>query len=153
MINIMFVCTGNICRSAMAEKLLKKKLQDLGMSQKVEAYSCGTYAEADDTPTYEATTVMMKKYGIDMTSHRATPIRDSKIYDMDLILCMTNSHKNTLKLVCPDLVDRIFLLREYAGLDGEISDPYGGTIKVYEECINDIEKCLDLLIKKEFGGV
>lgn len=153
MIKIMFVCTGNICRSAMAEYLLKQKLIDKGMAQKVEVSSCGTYAETNESSTYEAITTMKKVYGIDMQMHRATRLRDSKIYEMDLILCMTNSHKNTLLMTCPDLDKKIFLLKEYVGLEGDVDDPYGYALDVYNKCAEEINNCLDLLVEKEFGGV
>lgn len=112
---VMFVCTGNICRSAMAEFLLKKKLDDLKLNN-ILVCSAGTYACEGETPTYEALNVMKNIYGIDMSTHIATPIRNSKIEEMDLVLCMTNSHKNTLTMMFPHISDRIFLLKEYVGL-------------------------------------
>ena len=150
---IMFVCTGNICRSAMADFLLKNKLEGLGLEGKCEVLSAGTYAYDGDFSTYEAITVMNDDYGIDMSSHRATAIRNSKIDEMDLVLCMTNSHKSTLDMLYPNMKNKIFLLKEYVGSHGEISDPYGFGIDVYSKCAKEIDNCLDLLINKEFGGI
>lgn len=150
MIKIMFVCTGNICRSAMAEYLMKKKLALTRLEDKIRVYSCGTYAYTGDLPTYEAMSVMKSNYGIDMSTHVATALIDSQIDDMDLIFCMTDAHKETLMLRCKNLQDRIFVLKEYVGLTGDISDPYGYGLDAYEKCITEIEKCLDLLIIKEF---
>lgn len=150
---IMFVCTGNICRSAMADYLLKNKLEENGLQDKCIVLSAGTYAYDGDISTYEAISVMNEEFGIDMSSHRATAVRNSKIADMDLVLCMTNSHKNTLNMIHPDMENKIFLLKEYIGENGEIDDPYGYGFDVYRECAKEIDRCLDLLINKEFGGI
>ena len=150
---IMFVCTGNICRSAMADYLLKNKLEEHGLQDKCTVLSAGTYAYDGEVSTYEAISVMNEEYGIDMTSHRATAVRSSDIADMDLVLCMTNSHKSTLDMMHPEMKNKIYLLKEYVGGQGEISDPYGYGFDVYRECAKEIDKCIDLLITKEFGGV
>ena len=90
-------------------------------------------------------------YDIDISSHKATHIRDSEIQDMDLILCMTKSHKDTIDMMYPDIKNKVFLLKEYVNLGTEISDPYGYGFEVYKECAQEIDECLDLLIEKEFG--
>ena len=69
--NIMFVCTGNICRSAMAEFLFKKKISERGLLGNVKICSAGTYAYDGDVPTYEGLSVMKSFYGIDMSNHKA----------------------------------------------------------------------------------
>ena len=76
----MFICTGNICRSAMAHYMLAKKAKE--QNKDIEVYSCGVWAENGDSPTYEGISVM-KDYGIDLSNHRATNIRNSKIEEMD----------------------------------------------------------------------
>lgn len=144
---IMFICTGNICRSAMAEKLLKRKVE--GLSNNFIVFSSGVYAYPGDCSTYEAIKVLNDEYGIDLSTHRATPIRESNILEMDLILVMTKSHKNAVLNMYPNLSEKVFTLREYVGLSGDIADPYGGNLKVYSDCARELNECLDLLIKKE----
>ena len=78
---VMFICTGNICRSAMAHWMLKKKAKE--ENKDIEVYSCGVYAENGDIPTHEGIEVM-KEYGIDISKHRATNIRNSNIKDIIL---------------------------------------------------------------------
>lgn len=146
---IMFVCTGNICRSAMAEKLLKKKIDEKNLNDKFSIYSSGISAYSDDRPTYEAVKVMNDEYKVDLSDHRATPIIDSKIEEMDLVLCMTRAHKQILSSIYPNLKNKIFLIKEYVGLDGDVLDPYGGTLKIYSDCAKELDYYLDLLLKKE----
>ena len=150
---IMFICTGNICRSAMAQWLLKQKLEDKEIKN-VEVYSCGVYAQDGDIPTWEAKRVMMDEYSIDMNKHRATNIVNSNIKEMDLILCATSRHKRDVLRIYPELEGKVFTMKEYVGYDREyhdkidIKDPWGYDIETYRSCIAEIDECLELLIKK-----
>ena len=150
---IMFICTGNICRSAMTEKLLKKKLKDIKRDD-IEVYSCGIYAENGDVPTWEAKTVMKEEYDVDMSTHKATNIRISNIKNMDLILCATESHKIAVLDIYPELEGKLFTMKEYVGYSREyhdsmnIKDPWGYDIETYRSCVSEIDECLELLLKK-----
>lgn len=146
---IMFICTGNICRSAMAEKLLIRKVEDKKITDKIQTFSSGIYAYENDKSTYEAIKIMKDEYDIDLSNHRATPVRDSNIEEMDLILCMTQNHKNSLNLIYPNLQNKIFLIKEYIGLNGDIADPYGGTLDTYSKCAKELESCIEMLLEKE----
>ena len=149
---IMFICTGNICRSAMAEKLLKKKVLDNNVKD-IEVYSCGIYAQDGDVPTWEAEKVMKEEYNIDMTEHKATNIRNSDIEEMDLILCATVNHKITVLDMYPNLKEKIFTMKEYVNYSREyhdsmnIRDPWGYDIETYRSCLSEIDECLELLLK------
>lgn len=143
---IMFICTGNICRSAMAEAILKKRVKDENLD--IEVYSCGTFAEKGDGPTNEAIEVMEIR-GIDLTKHRATNIRNSNIEEMDLILCATNSHRMQTISLYPELSNKIYTIKEYAyGVNEDIADPWGYNENVYEKCATELEKCIDKIIEK-----
>lgn len=146
---IMFICTGNICRSAMAHHLFEKMLIDNKVNN-IEIYSSGIYAENGWHSTYEAIEVM-KEYDVDLKKHRATNTSHSEIKDMDLILGMTDRHKEELIYMYPELKDKIYTLKEYVGetKDGiSIKDPWGFDIATYRFCAAEINKCLELLIKK-----
>ena len=146
---IMFICTGNICRSAMAHRMLEKRVKELNKNN-IEVYSCGIWAESGDIPTYEGIETM-KEYGIDIRSHRATNIRDSKIEEMDVILCATYNHKTNVISMYPQLKDKVFTMKEYAGFpenDVNISDPWGYGLNVYKNCAKEIEICIEKIIKK-----
>lgn len=146
---IMFICTGNICRSAMGEALLKKKIKEQKLEEKIYTCSSGIHAYPGDISTYEACKVMKEEYEIDLTNHRATALRESKIEEMDLILCMTKSHKNSLDMIYPNLQNKVFLIKEYVGLEGEVEDPWGCSLATYSECAKELNYYIDLLLEKE----
>ncbi len=111
---IMFICTGNICRSAMAEGILEKIVKDKKLN--IEVYSCGIYAEDGDYATYNAVEAA-RYYEVDISNHRATNIRNSKIQEMDLILCATSNHKQTALSMYPNLMGKVYTIKEYAKID------------------------------------
>lgn len=145
--NIMFICTGNICRSAMAHAMLEKKIKEI--NKDIEVYSCGIFAENGDISTNEAVQTM-KEYDIDLKKHKATNIQNSNIKDMDIILCATTAHKNNVINMYPELKEKIFTMKEYAGYnnDLDIKDPWGYGIDVYKRCAKEIEECINKYIKK-----
>lgn len=144
---IMFICTGNICRSAMAHKMAEEKAKE--KNKNIEVYSCGVYAINGDVPTYEGIEAM-KEYEIDLSKHRATNIRNSNIKEMDVILCATNSHKNNVIAMYPELKERVFTIKEYAGYKDslDIKDPWGYGIETYRICASEIEECINKIINK-----
>lgn len=149
--NIMFICTGNICRSAMAHLMLEKRLKDLNKTD-INVFSCGISAYDGDGATYN-TIEALKRYDVDGRKHRATNIRNSNIEDMDIILCATNSHKNAVIRMYPSLEDKVYTIKEYCGYvenkdDIDILDPWGYDMEVFKKCADDISICIELLLQK-----
>lgn len=146
---IMFICTGNICRSAMAHAMLEQEAKL--HNKKVEVYSCGIYAEDGDRPTEEAISVLKTIYNVDLTNHRATNIENSPIQEMDVILCATTSHKNNVLNKYPKLKEKTFTIKEYAGYpanDLDIHDPWGCSYETYKKCAKEINDCINKIIEK-----
>ena len=150
--NIMFICTANICRSSMAEWLFKKKIEE----QKIKdmyVYSCGVDATDGQMASNNAIKVM-EEYGVDLTKHRSTAIENSNIKEMDLILCATRNHKIIVTDMYPALKEKIYTLKEYVAYNKNghdpvnLSDPWGWSIETYRYCAEEINECLDLLLKK-----
>lgn len=149
---IMFICTGNICRSAMAHRMLEKRLEDIG-NKEIEVYSCGIYAENGDGSTYHAINTM-KDYNVDLSKHRATNIRNSNIEEMDLILCATNAHKQEVIYMYPNLKDKVLTMKEYVQNDTkelDIKDPWGYDSYVYTRCAEEINEVIEVLLKRLTG--
>jgi len=151
--NIMFICTGNICRSAMAHHLLEKRLKDLKI-QGVKVYSCGVDANSGEKSTWEAKYVMKNLYDVDLEKHKATNITNSNIENMDLILCATKSHKKEVLRLYPRLEGKVYTMKEYVKYDKpnhdkiDIDDPWGYSKEVYIDCSKEISECIELLLKK-----
>ncbi len=146
---IMFICTGNICRSAMAEGYMKKRAQEEKLN--IEVCSSGIYGEEGLGASPSAKEVM-KEYGISLDSHIARITSKTNIADMDLILCATIRHKEILSQMYPNLQNKIFTIKEYAYgdecIDKDISDPWGYDITVYRHCAQELTKAIDAIILK-----
>ena len=101
--------------------------------------------------TYNAIQIM-EEYAVDLKKHKATNIKKANIEKMDLILCATLSHKNTISYEYPNLKNKVFTMKEYVqsskeSEDIDIRDPWGYDIETYRFCASEIDKCLDELIK------
>lgn len=150
---IVFVCTGNICRSAMAHWYMHKKVKEIGLENEYIIDSAGTNAYTGDRATDFAIKVM-KKYDTDLTNHRATYIEETDLREADIILCMTHAHKVRVLNRYPKLVDKTFTLKEYLGGKDyiDIDDPWGYGIDVYTSCAKEIVYYVDKLIEKISRG-
>ena len=92
--NIMFICTGNTCRSAMAEAMMKKMLADKGITN-INVCSAGLRASTGEYSTDEAIMVMKEDYDVNLLNHQSVNVKNTNIKDMDLILCATHAHLTT----------------------------------------------------------
>lgn len=146
---ILLVCTGNICRSPMAEGLLKHLLP-ASLKQKVRVTSAGTHALHGNQPTPNAVQVMARE-GIDIRAHRARPVSREMIGDADLTLAMEMGQVKALRNLLLWKKDRVKLLSAFNSENDpqdapEIEDPYGGALPEYEACFRILRPCIDGLI-------
>lgn len=138
--SILIVCTANICRSPVAEALLKQKLQDRGEGWTVS--SAGTLG-INGWPPAPSSATMMAIRGIDITGYTSTAISVELLNESDLTLCMEDSHVEYLHNFYPPAASRILLLTEMVGEKRNIADPYGGPIQEFEHMVNEVEDILD----------
>ena len=149
---ILFVCTGNSCRSVMAEGYLRKRLKNVERDD-IEVFSRGISAPGMAGATQEALDAL-KAEGIDMSAHRAMMLTDDDIMRSDLILVMEEFHRREIIETAPSKKDRVYLLAEFGLWGGknqsvplEIGDPIGRQFGVYKESFNIIKNSIERLVK------
>ncbi|MEZ6124463.1 MAG: low molecular weight protein arginine phosphatase [Planctomycetaceae bacterium] len=146
---VLFVCTGNTCRSPMAEAVFRRlasqrlgcpetRLLDFGF----DAFSAGV-AASDSYPASRESIQVLAERGIDLSHHLSQPVTVDMLEKADLVLALTPAHLRMLQDARPDLADRMRTLR--ADGDG-ISDPIGGSLDEYRQCADEITSCLEDLL-------
>lgn len=133
--NILFVCTGNTCRSPMAEGLFKKITKNSKIDFNIK--SAGTSAFNGDPAAQNAVNAC-KKLGADISTHKSTNINDINLNDIDLFVVMTMAHANAL-MKMGVLKNKIYILN--------VSDPFGCDLTIYTETCEMINAQLEILLE------
>lgn len=138
---IVFVCTGNTCRSPLAEALARKLAATRGLS--VDVTSAGT-AAALGAPANDAAILVGIERGVDLSRHRSRPLLPDEVPPNAIVLAMSPSHVAGVRALAPRA--RVYLLDEYAsnGLTARtVADPFGGTLEDYRIAADEIEAMLE----------
>ncbi len=135
---LIFVCTGNTCRSPMAEAIYKnfEKVSDM------KVISRGLVVLFSE-PINPKALLVLEKHEIEINNHSSKGLKEGDIDKNTIILTMTAGHKKKVNELYPEVKD-VYTIKEFAGEMGDVVDPYGGTLMDYEECYIELGR----LVKK-----
>jgi protein-tyrosine phosphatase len=144
---VVFICTANVCRSPMAEKLFEEALAKSDTRNKIRVFSAGISAMDGDQASVNSIQAC-EEVGLDLTDHRSAALTRATLENASAIFCMTESHRALLYMYfeVPESTS-IFLMREFTeGGSKELPDPYGQDIEVYRECRDRMKESLPSLL-------
>ena len=146
--NILFVCTGNTCRSPFAQAFFTKLIHQKDLDA-VAAESAGLTALPGDTATLTAQQAAAE-HGVDLAAHQAKPVSKELVSGSDLILVMERSHESAIIANYPESAGKVRLLRHYGRFGSTqrgVTDPYGLQYDAYRFCFLDIEDAVTGLVE------
>jgi protein-tyrosine-phosphatase len=137
---LLFVCTGNTCRSPLAAMLAQRIAAREGMD--LEVASAGISA-VDGAAASGHAQFVAHDLGSDLSGHRSRRLDADLVRGADLVLCLTSGHRDAIRREWPERSERVLTLAEIAGSGGDVEDPFGGDLEAYERTARQIEELLE----------
>ena len=149
-VKILFVCTGNLCRSPTGQGVLQKLVTDAGLSDSIYVDSAGTHAyERGESPDPRMQATALDR-GYDLSGYRTRRATESDLDHFDYVLAMDRQNLSFLKEMCaPDARDKVRLFMEFAPghVETEVPDPYFGGLKGFHRALDLIEHAAQGLLE------
>ncbi len=142
--HILFICTGNTCRSPMAEGILRH-LQTANEDWQV--LSAGLYP-APGAPANELAQRVAQEHGLDLSAHRSRRLAMPYLEAADYIVTMTEDMAEQIRNGAPEFAEKVQSLGTWSGLGGDVGDPFGGDIEMYRRCYEEIEKKITAALQR-----
>ena len=141
MAHILVICTANICRSPVAEGLLRDRLNKRGPEDWTVS-SAGTWAQ--ETRGASANSIkVMSEYGLDIQDHVARIVEEQYLIEADLVLCMESGHAEALRAEFPDQAYKVYMISEMAGKSYSVHDPFGEPLRSYQRMGAELAGLID----------
>lgn len=141
MAHILVVCTANICRSPVAQALLRDRLAERGLEDWTVS-SAGTWATVKRGAS-DNSVIVARDYGLDISDHMARMIERSYLEEADLVLCMEAGHAEALRAEFPDQAYKVHMITEMAGRSYSVYDPYGEPLIAYQRMAAELAGLID----------
>src|SRR5690554_1960641 len=135
--HVLLICTANICRSPVAEGLLRRELEKHGMEEWTVS-SAGTWVTRERGASHNSILVLAER-GLDISDHQARGVNTEILAEADLVLCMESGHAEALRVEFPEAAHKIYMLSEMIGESFSIADPYGDERPAYERMAEEVE--------------
>jgi protein-tyrosine phosphatase len=146
---LLFVCAGNICRSPMAEALLRHVAKSRPALETLVVGSAGTIALSGNLPCADAVDVMRRQFELEIAAHRARPL--TRRLRADLVLALdreTEREARALKLRAP-----VEMLGDHVGTGEEVEDPYGRSPRHYRDVAHQLKRLVELVVARLDTGI
>ena len=142
---VLFICLGNICRSPMAEAVMRDLIGKRGLTDKIKVDSAGTSNYHIDEPPHRGTKAKLQEYGISTSGMKARQLRSSDLTEFDYLVCMDSSNvQNTIEMLRAEVDTKVFRFLDLTPHKKDVPDPWytGDFQETYDLCVEGCEALL-----------
>ncbi|TVQ32586.1 MAG: hypothetical protein EA370_12285 [Wenzhouxiangella sp.] len=138
---VLCVCSANVCRSPVAEHILRDRLQRAGVKG-VVVESAGSLGMAPLSPPRECLALLAER-GLDLSGHQPRAVDAAMMARAELVLCLAREHVDRLRSKFPEAASKIHLLGEMSGQPRDVDDPYGRSFDHYRRMVDEVSDLID----------